>query len=268
MLSHVMFLAAVSMVILATAIKLAVPSIKLWKHTTEQSDNALKKFEKAELNYAVEHSGLLGRYSRLVEFGSAEFHNISILLADPGQTEVGVAPKHFKVKSKSLVVGRGRRDFDKAVRLAMQFKATNSLSWVKVCPLYYRKQEKNEEILPVGATLAVLSNVYNTIFWCLTPVRVNFSQKKPLVHPSSKQLYSQVVYSTLEGHLLAGEERFKVLMLPKNNADSEAVLFEIASYARGAGFLGDIAFPIIQPLQNKFLNDNVQAMKRLMDEEV
>ena len=133
------------------------------------------------------------------------------------------------------------------------FKAINLLGWVEVVSL-------PGCVVCNGSTIAVLSNVYNTLFWSLNPVRVVSNEKSPSIDPETKELQSQIAYSTLDGHLLEGEERFKVSM----HKSSSDVVFEIVSYAKGSGLLGDMTLPLIQPLQCRFLQETVLAMEKLM----
>jgi uncharacterized protein (UPF0548 family) len=63
---------------------------------------------------------------------------------------------------------------------------------------------------------------------------------------------SQVAFSTVEGHLIAGEERFRVLYDYGGNGD---VFFECLSFTRGAGPVGKAVMPAIRPLQGIFFRD-------------
>ncbi|KAJ1431259.1 hypothetical protein B484DRAFT_418531 [Ochromonadaceae sp. CCMP2298] len=117
-------------------------------------------------------------------------------------------------------------------------------------------------------------------------------------------VYCEVVYSTLQGHLIAGEEAFRVRMGPGPRFESagsqkkskgflgfmskgpqngvgngnggngfggdvgfeDEVVFEVISYSRGCGFLGTLAMPLVRGMQGKFLREHCDAMLLLMGE--
>lgn len=145
-------------------------------------------------------------------------------------------------------------DFKKARAIMQSFHAINQLGWVEVVNLH------ESGVPSEGTTIGVLSNIYNTFLWTLNPVRVVSSERNMLWNSESQERYSQILYSTLEGHLLEGEERFRV-SISKASSD---VSFEIISYAKGHGLLGSLCLPLIQPLQNRFLQESIQAMQALM----
>jgi uncharacterized protein (UPF0548 family) len=90
---------------------------------------------------------------------------------------------------------------------------------------------------------------------------------------SSVNRYSEITYSTLEGHLIEGEERYRVVFT--KNAYTSAcdgrqygpgeVVFEMFSFTKGAhGALGYVTMPIIKPLQDKFFRDLATSFRQLM----
>lgn len=232
----------------------------------------MQRHERVGIN--SNQSGLLAKYSRLLEYNSS-YCNITAVRSN-GVT-YGIVPEHFKIKTRTLLVGKGRKDFEKASRLMKAFKSTNSLNWVKVISSSDVGLSKSDEPVAVGSTLAVLANVYNTFLWTLNPVRViSSSYSTPSIDPDTQELFSEITYSTLEGHLMEGDERFRVSMLPSFRSSSPAlfgtsvqagdVLFEVTSYAKGYGLLGTLCFPLIKPLQDKFLRDTTISMQKLMRE--
>jgi len=202
------------------------------------------------------------------------------------QLETNIAlPKSYAVKQRRVVVGNGREDFLTATDLMMSFAATNRSAWLKMIA-------PTDGSLRVNMTVATLSRFYNTFLWSLNPCRIlSVVRDKPYktIKPASGSLmelvygqrvdtisrrgrdsgtYSEVVYSTLDGHLIAGEEAFRVYMEPRSPAVNRAavheVYYEIISYSRGCGLLGSLMIPFVRPLQNKFLDEHCASMKFLM----
>ncbi len=66
----------------------------------------------------------------------------------------------------------------------------------------------------------------------------------------------QAGYATLEGHLIAGEERMSVSLHPTGE-----VTFEVVSYSRGAGPLGRILFVGLEPAQRRFFREQCRCMQ-------
>ncbi len=69
---------------------------------------------------------------------------------------------------------------------------------------------------------------------------------------------SHIAFATLRGHLIAGEERFRVRKEANND-----VFFDMDSFSKGAG-LGVVAMPFIRQIQRQFFVDQSLAMRRLM----
>jgi hypothetical protein len=72
----------------------------------------------------------------------------------------------------------------------------------------------------------------------------------------------QLCWSYVVGHLLAGEERFRVAM--NKNKD---VTLELFSFSKPANCLVKLAMPMIRPLQGRFFDDSAKAFVELMADE-
>ena len=141
-------------------------------------------------------------------------------------------------------------DFKKASDFVLSFKMLQNLKWVA---LYYEK-------LLEGNNVGVLSNAFK-IFWILSPCRI-ISIKRNQKSNINNNIYSHICYSTLQGHLIAGEEKFKVY-LDKSTND---VIYEVMSVSQGNGILGKSVMFLIKRLQMRFLEDQSSAMIKLMRE--
>ena len=98
--------------------------------------------------------------------------------------------------------------------------------------------------------------------WALNPCRVTSVRKDKYL--------SEIAFSTLSGHLIAGEERFRVILDPHDD-----VYFSLFSFTKGAssgpgvlglggGLLGRIVMPLIRPLQKSFFTNQLREMNSLM----
>ena len=204
-------------------------------------------------------------------------------------------PLSFKVLHNHVLLGNGPQTFEKASRSLLSFQAINALPNVQIV--------KQTGQMALNSTMATLTQFYNTPLWSLNPCRVvSYIRSKPYVrctteadpHKSTTNervrktgaltsgLYSEVVFSTLEGHLIAGEEAMRVYTERKQSnrvgfpaniispirtvlgiptvASQDEVYFEAASYSKGSGLLGMLCMPMIRPLQRRFLTDCGNAM--------
>jgi len=154
---------------------------------------------------------------------------------------------------RSTQVGVGRADFERASKLMFSFAMINDLKWAEV-------------IFPsnvaVGDTIGTLVKCYKLV-WSLNPCRITSVRREKRV--------SEVAFSTLSGHLIAGEERFRVTY----DENDQSVIFSMYSFTKGAtigpgilgmagGIVGKVAMPFIRPLQRSFFASQESAMMSLM----
>jgi len=161
----------------------------------------------------------------------------------------------FTVLSKDIIIGHGAADFKKANNLLFQFQMINKLPWISI------RHFLNKEGLAIqpGQNIGILVHVYK-LFWVLNPGRITCVSRNVRVGRGSESTtLSEVAFSTLTGHLLAGEERFRVLQ-----SRDGIIRFEVLSFSRGAGLLGRLLLPLMRPLQHQFLRDVTQCMRRLI----
>ena len=74
--------------------------------------------------------------------------------------------------------------------------------------------------------------------------------------PCAAGVMTAVSYSTLRGHLLAGEERLSVCRCARTGE----VYFDILSISRGSNPLVRAVFPLIRPMQRAFFNDQLDHL--------
>lgn len=106
----------------------------------------------------------------------------------------------------------------------------------------------------------VCTHVFCYGFWTINPCKiVSIMKETKFKINNEEKLITEVVISTRNGHLIKGEERFRIIY-----HNDKTVEFDMFSFTKGAGFLGIIAMPLIRPLQDKFFNDNIKSMKEIM----
>jgi uncharacterized protein (UPF0548 family) len=197
---------------------------------------------------------------------------------------------------RDVRIGSGREDFLKASKLVLSFAMVNKLGWAQlisargsssggggassapscreggdsssdnnlVATTTITKTTTRTSSKPqVGDVIGTLVNCYKVV-WALNPCRVTSVREESNI--------CEVAFSTLSGHLIAGEERFRVTY-----ADDEdgAVMFSMYSFTKGAtsgpgvlglcsGVVGRMAMPCIRPLQRRFFRGQEKAMVDLM----
>lgn len=156
---------------------------------------------------------------------------------------IEAVPAQYVGNHRRIKIGSGLRDFDKAEHILLNFTMINadSLLWANVITL---PENQNREVR-VGDIIGTHVNCYK-LFWSLNPCKVTYVGKYA---DHERKRASQIAFSTVYGHLLEGEERFRVEL--DFNGD---VFFDMFSYSRGHQLLGALAFPFIKPLQRSFFS--------------
>lgn len=135
-------------------------------------------------------------------------------------------------------LGQGRRCWRRARRLLLEWRMHEGSSWSAV--------HKH----PTGGlvTLAAMPHPRLPLFWVLNPCRV--------VCRVDGRRQASVGYATLEGHLIAGEERMSVRRGPSGD-----VTFEVLSLSRGAGPVGKLLFFALGRTQDRFFREQCRCMR-------
>ena len=109
-----------------------------------------------------------------------------------------------------------------------------------------------------NGTMATVARTYGRAAWVVNPVRETYAVSVAAAPPAAGDeeppwralppgdAYAAAAYTTLRGHLLAGEERLAVV---KDGGD---VVVHILSASRGHGALGTLVFPFVGPMQRRF----------------
>ena len=202
-----------------------------------------------------------------------------------------------------LCIKRNKSSWDTEKRLLRSFEHVQQLNWVRLA--YQRIPPRK------GDCVATISKFYSTPIWSFNPCQITSSEANipysmgldNLITRNSKSYregvdvcvpdmthrtsgrYSEVVFSTLHGHMIAGVEAMRVYTVPcylehlfpcgggerkgrePGNADivsAVSVVYEIESLSRGSGLLGNICMPLLRPLQSKFMRDSCSSFLALM----
>lgn len=176
-------------------------------------------------------------------------------------------PKSFRILNESVIVGCGLEDFRRASDLMFSFKMIDRMPWAKVV----FSTDAEAESIAVGTVLCTLIKCYRLV-WTLNPVRISNLSRTSAKEISFKNMFmnakdgvnlvDQVAYSTVDGHLISGEERFRVSLMTNND-----VVFDIYSFTKGSGFIGTLIMPFIRSIQHAFFQDATISMQKLMSAE-
>jgi uncharacterized protein (UPF0548 family) len=101
-----------------------------------------------------------------------------------------------------------------------------------------------------GQVVATLTRVAGV--WFLNPCRVVYAELAP---GGSEAAFA---YGTLRGHVVAGEERFRVSLDPA----SGAVTYQIAAFSRPAAWLTQLGRPWLRRVQRRFAAASAKALAR------
>jgi uncharacterized protein (UPF0548 family) len=119
--------------------------------------------------------------------------------------------------------------------------------------------------LSEGRPLCTLAKCLGFI-WVLNPCRIVkstlASSSSSDSSSSSSKSMNQIAFSTVNGHLLAGEERFRVVY----DKATDQVKFDMYSFSRPANVLGLIALPYVRHVQKSFFKDQATCMKQLVQQ--
>ncbi|KAL3630087.1 hypothetical protein CASFOL_023071 [Castilleja foliolosa] len=155
----------------------------------------------------------------------------------------------FSVNHARTLVGSGLETFEKG-RSALQNWRHFNLKWAFVDP---------KTRIQSGVKFCVCAKEF--LPWLLMPLQVIYVDE---TKNSNKALSSFSFGSgTLQGHLLAGEERFSITMDEQND-----VWYEIVSFSKPANLLSLVGYPYVLMRQKHFARDSTLAMQKHLSDNV
>ncbi|KAK6922538.1 protein of unknown function DUF1990 [Dillenia turbinata] len=147
----------------------------------------------------------------------------------------------FSINHTRILVGSGVETFEKG-KLALQSWRHFKLKWAFV---------DEESPIQNGSKFCVC--VKEFLPWVMMPLQVVYVNQNhnPKIGVASFGFGS----GTLQGHLLAGEERFSIELDEKNQ-----VWYEICSFSKPAHFLSVVGFPYVRLSQKLFAHQSANAL--------
>ncbi|CAK7355614.1 unnamed protein product [Dovyalis caffra] len=147
----------------------------------------------------------------------------------------------FLINHARVLVGSGLGTYEKG-RLALENWRHFAFDWGFVDP---------KTSIQSGVKFCVC--VKEFLPWVMMPLQVIYVNESR----NSKKDVASFCFSggTLQGHLLAGEERFSIEMDEKNQ-----VWYEILSFSKPAHFLSFIGYPYVQLRQKFFVHQSSKAV--------
>ena len=199
----------------------------------------------------------------------------------------------YRINCLSITLGKGLKLYKMASTILQEFKMTNALGWIEVHIPSHTTSTSSKPIPINHSSLCTLANVFG-IAWVLNPCRIisarfdtpitTSTPTPPTTHTTpttshikhttskskhitksipKKQLISQIAFTTVQGHLLTGEERFRVIY----DINSDSVIFDMYSFSKPSNVLGWIALPYVRYVQGTFFREQAGAMRRLIERE-
>jgi uncharacterized protein (UPF0548 family) len=150
------------------------------------------------------------------------------------------APEGAFMNQGSALLGRGQDTYQRA-RVAL----TN---W-RMFPPWIRLHARERDVAPGNVVLTVARCAG---LWAINACRVIY------VHEDRGEVDSLAIgYGTLDGHLMAGEERFRVSWRHQD----DAVWYDVWSFSWPQRWIASCAIPLIRRVKRRFAVDSPTALK-------
>ncbi|XP_061998408.1 UPF0548 protein At2g17695 isoform X1 [Rosa rugosa] len=179
-----------------------------------------------------------GGFNYEAKFRGATAKSLSSLQEDKGLSENGFLCNHARV-----LVGSGLETYEKGKR-ALQDWRHFGLNWAFVDPK-----------TPVQNGVKFCVCVKEFLPWVMMPLQIVYVNE----NRSSKESMASFRFGggTLQGHLLAGEERFSIELDEYNQ-----VWYEILSFSKPAHLLSFVGYPYVMLRQRYFAHHSTNAIKK------
>lgn len=158
-----------------------------------------------------------------------------------GATRNHALPGDYPINYLRRELGQGREIYA---------KATGALRAWQMYALDYTKIYPPSAPIKEGEMVAVL--VKHLGFWSLNPCRIVYS----FAEETEEIIRSGFAFGTLPVHSETGEERFTV----EWNRETDAVWYELRTFARAHHWLAKLGFPFVRLMQKRFASDSHEAM--------
>ncbi|GAY53853.1 hypothetical protein CUMW_152160 [Citrus unshiu] len=179
-----------------------------------------------------------GVFNYDTKYKGATAKPVACLKEDQGLSKDGFLLNHARV-----LVGSGLETYEKG-KTALKTWRHFGLNWAFVDPK-----------TPIQNGVKFCVCVKEFLPWVTLPLQIVY------VNESIRKKKTAASFGfgsgTLQGHLLAGEERFSIEL-----DDNNQVWYEIVSFSKPADFLSFIGYPYVQLRQKYFAHQSVNAVKK------
>jgi len=199
----------------------------------------------------------------------------------------GLSSSPHRILRYTRKIGKGQKCYENARDAALSWDLHRNSTWAGVRTASaprgspFGSLSNDSRVLEIGnpfKRLVTLSRIGKSPLWIMNPCRVVYD----LVDVRGRgSTYTSTAYSTLHGHLLAGEERVTVVIederasgvinfagVEKNTGVSEGgnrdVYIEILSCSRPTpSLLGRMVFPFVKNWQERFFMEEMDTLERI-----
>ncbi|GJN09364.1 hypothetical protein PR202_ga27365 [Eleusine coracana subsp. coracana] len=163
-------------------------------------------------------------------------------------SDKSLVERGFFVNRSRVMIGSGAATFDHAKSALLSWRHL-ALGWANV-----------EAETPVKAGTRFCICYKEVIPWVMLPLQISYVSSSS--HGSSSSTNNNKGMfafgsGTLQGHLLAGEERFSVQL-----DEDDRVWYEVFSFSKPAHVLSALCYPYVQLRQKHFAQQSGQAIQR------
>ena len=155
-------------------------------------------------------------------------------------TTGSVAPRGYTVDHNRVMLGTGRKVFDRGVEALKRWEMFN-IGWLRLC--------WPEAPIETGTTVGVLAHLAG--LWSLNACRIVC-----VIDEDDELRRYGFAYGTLPAHVERGEESFVIEL----NSKDDSVWYDISAYSRPNHFLAKLGYPVTRLLQRRFARDSMKAM--------
>ncbi|CAH9133486.1 unnamed protein product [Cuscuta epithymum] len=153
----------------------------------------------------------------------------------------------FFLNHSRVLVGSGSAAFEKGKK-ALQTWRHFSLNWTFVDP---------KSRIGVGEKFCVC--VKEFLPWVMMPLQVLYVHDQTINKDKGMMASFSFGSGTLQGHLLAGEERFSISL-----DENDKVWYEILSISKPAHFLSFVGYPYVLLRQKSFAHQSSNAVRKYL----
>ncbi|EIE23935.1 hypothetical protein COCSUDRAFT_32909 [Coccomyxa subellipsoidea C-169] len=171
----------------------------------------------------------------------------------------GSSLKGWQSDYDRVQVGKGKQAYRKAKDFVSEWQHMG-LGWV----------DTNRPAVKVGEHVIVMAQVLG-LLWMCNPLRILYAKEEKGLIPAAAMLRARrqpactsrglrfdLGQTTLEGHSLAGEERFSVQW----SKEDDSVWYEIYAISRPATLLALASYPLTRYYQQRFRRESMAAVQR------